>query len=110
MTIPVIDPGPDVTVNGIVYPTELVDDVQRFRTNSVVALILKKHDSILHELSTAVDSGEFALSDWIAFNTMYGYSIDGFCDLVESMIQMNEDLFPGALEDYFTIVNPLWQD
>lgn len=41
---------------------------------------------------------------------MFGYSVEGFCDALESVIGLNDHIFPGDVEDYFKVENPLWTD
>lgn len=84
-----------VKVNGKEYPTYLYKGVQRFEPNELAMDVLQKRIS---------------LEDYIAFYTMFGYSVDGFCDALESHIGFNEHIYPGEIEDYFTIENPLWED
>jgi hypothetical protein len=105
-----ITPSVDVVVNGVSYPTELVNGVQRFRANKAVEFLVEANGLALNGLVMAMLNGEIPLEDYIVFHTMHGYSVGGFVDALESNIGLNPDIFPGAIEDYFTIENPLWAE
>lgn len=106
-----------VKVNGIEYPTMMYGAVQRFVPNEAVyAFVNSNIDSptrgeyTLNELALDVLEKRVSLEDYIAFYTMIGYSVSGFVNALESIIGLNCHLFPGDVEDYFKVENPLWTD
>lgn len=110
-----------VTVNGRDYPTRLYNGVQRFVPNAIIEHIneqsynafMNKENTLGVDLNSIVMNvlrGELPLKDYIEYLTMTGYSVSGFCDAVYSIVKLNDHIFEGETEDWFTIENPLWND
>lgn len=60
----------------------------------------------LNTIVIKVLEGAIPLEDYIEFSTMHGYSVGGFCDSIDTLL----DNFPGETEDWFVIENPLWDE
>ncbi len=104
-------PAPTVLVNGKPYATELVNGVQRFVENTAVSFIVDNlSPEAYNAVVGAVFEGKVELEDYIAFQTMHGYSVSGFHDAITSNILLNAHLFPEELSTYYSIVNPLWDE
>lgn len=106
-----------VKVNGIEYPTMIYGTVQRFVPNEAVYAFVSNNiesprsgEYTLNELAMDMLKQRVSLEDYISFYTMFGYSVEGFCDALESTIGLNYHIFPGDVEDYFKVENPLWTD
>lgn len=108
-----------VKVNGKEYATQLYKGVQRFIPNQIVEYIadqiteafMNKESTLeadLNSIKIKVLQGDLPIEDYIEYLTMFGYSVSGFYDAVCSTIGLNEHIFPGAIEDWFVIENPLW--
>lgn len=108
-----------VKVNGKDYPTQLYNGVQRFIPNRVVEYMVNNEinefnrnrgpsqsGNDLNTIVIKVLEGVIPLEDYIEFSTMHGYSVGGFCDSIDSLL----DNFPGEPEDWFVIENPLWDE
>jgi hypothetical protein len=110
-----ITDGPAVTVDGKVYPTEIVDGVQRFVENKAVSWFVDqatwlnpdepdpikrgtidpKSKANLNTLALAYHlQTKFTKREYMEFLMMLGYSVCGFADAV-----------PKA-----EISNPLWRE
>lgn len=107
-----------VKVNGKEYPTQMYNGVQRFVPNSIIEYMVDNEARIfnknggpgitgndLNTIAIKVLRGELSFEDYVAFSTMHGYSVSGFCDSIESMV----DNFDGDADEWFTIENPLWE-
>lgn len=106
-----------VKVNGVEYPTKIYKGVQRFVPNEAVFAFVQNNIEAgnwgpytLNELAHDVVTQKIPLSEYITFLTLTGYSVSGFCEVMESTVGFNDHIFTGNLEDYFVIENPLWQD
>lgn len=110
-----------VKVNGKDYPTQLYDGVQRFIPNKIVEYVVnqsikafsQRKDTLgtdLNSILIKVLNGELPFEDYIEFQIMHGYSVTGLADAIESNVSFNEHLFPGEIEDWFVIENPLWDE
>lgn len=101
-----------VTINGKEYSTQLYDSVQRFIPQSAVEFIVNQtmNTFVLNELAVAVLKKEVSIEDYIDFETMHGCSVGKVCDSIDSIIGMNDHIFPGKVEDYFDLHNPLWDE
>ena len=84
-----------VKIDGKEYETTIINDVQRFKTNSVIRYLVDSKQVDLNRLSADYQEGEFTKKDYMEFVMMLGYSVSGLLDL-----------------EHFNdveIYNPLWE-
>ena len=98
-----------VTINGVVYPSQLYNGVQRFVPDRSVELRFARGAVDLNRLALRTIQKSYPLEKYIDLLAKSAYSVCGFESSVSQLIENNPHAWPGELEDYFLLHNPLWE-
>lgn len=90
-----------VMVDGVAYPTHIIDGVQRFIRNKAIRRAVDLLEYGLNTLMLEACEGKIPKIDFMEFHMLMGYSVCGFAEIFPSY---DDERF-GPVE----IINPVWE-
>lgn len=89
-------PGPNIRINGVVYPTVYTEHgVLRYVENKLFTFLVDSGRFDLNWLAFQYHGGKFSAREYMEFNMGLGYSVSGLCDFHVFFGEPDGGMFSG---------------